>query len=115
MAEEDGGVTHGLSDYSAPMASGPSSQAPRRAFTFPVLLSGRPLPLVNGPMPGSKRRVFRSLLFERGHSRLQFGDGLVLALRLIRQFPEELQNLTDEVLRPSAGVQWLVSGAGCHE
>jgi hypothetical protein len=66
-------------------------------------------------MLGSRRRVVSFLFFERGHSRLQFGDGLVLALRLIRQFPEELQNPTDEVLRPSAGVQWLVSVAGYHD
>lgn len=93
----------------------PGSQAPTQAFTILVLLSGRPLPLVNRPMLGSRRRVVSFLFFERGHSRLQFGDGLVLALRLIRQFPEELQNPTDEVLRPSAGVQWLVSVAGYHD
>ena len=58
-----------------------------------------------------KRCILSFLFLERGHSCLQLVDGLVLALRLIRQLPEELQDLADEVLRPSAGVQWLMSVA----
>ena len=66
-------------------------------------------PLLNRPALRSKRLVLGLLSFERVQSRLQLVDGLVLALRLIRQLPEELQDLADEVLRPSAGVQWLIS------
>jgi hypothetical protein len=66
---------------------------------------------VNRPALSSKRRVLTFPFLERGHSPLQFCDGLVLALRLIRKLPEKLQNATDEGLRSSAGVQWLVSVA----
>jgi hypothetical protein len=69
---------------------------------------------VNRPALRSKRRVF-SFLLERGHSRLQLVDGFVLTLRLIRQLPEELQDLADEVLRASAGVQWPISVADCRD
>ena len=67
------------------------------------------LPFVKRPALRPNKLVLSFLLLERGHSRLQLVDGLVLALRLIRQLPEELQDLADEVLRPSAGVQWLIS------
>ena len=66
---------------------------------------------MNRPMLGSKRHVLSLPFLELGHSRLQLVDGRILALRLIRQFPEELQDLADEVLRALVGVQWPMSVA----
>jgi hypothetical protein len=72
---------------------------------------GAELALVNPPGLRRRRGVLSSLSLERRHPRVQFGDGLVLALRLVRQLPKELQDLADEVLRPPAGIQWLISVA----
>ena len=55
-------------------------------------------------VPG--RALLSSLALQRGDFRLQVRDGLVLALRLVREFAEKLQDFADQMLRPFAGVQY---------
>ena len=50
--------------------------------------------------------MLRSFSLKGGQLRLQFRDGLVLALHLVREFPQTLEDLADEVLGTSGGVQY---------
>ena len=58
------------------------------------------------PMLRPGRALLGSPALERGNFRLQVRDGLVLALRLVREFAEKLQDFADQMLRPFAGVQY---------
>jgi hypothetical protein len=63
---------------------------------------------VERPVLRRRLALLSALAHERGDFRLQFRDRLVLSLRLVRELPEKLQDLADQVLRPSVGVQSLL-------
>ena len=62
--------------------------------------------VVDRPVLSRGRAVLGSLGLQRGDFRLQFCDGLVLALRLILELAQKLQDFADQVLRPSGRVQY---------
>ena len=59
---------------------------------------------VDRPLLRPRRVVLTSLSLKGGYLRLEFRNGLALTLRLVRELPQTLQDLADEVLGPCVGV-----------
>jgi hypothetical protein len=64
----------------------------------------RELAAVDRPLIRLGRAVLSSLSFKGGYLRLEFRNGPALTLRLVRELPQTLQDLADEVLGPCVGV-----------
>src|SRR5205807_2962864 len=59
---------------------------------------------VDRPLLRLRRAALGSFSFKGGDLRLEFRNGLALTLRLVRELPQALQDLADEVLGPCVGV-----------